>query len=84
MSAIIGNRDAPTHEVYAETTAAVVLKVPHQAVARGDDRVVLHVDDERYTLAQQDWQQFVACILKADEQVRRIFDRAGRPLGKQP
>jgi hypothetical protein len=81
---IAGERKAPTHAVYAETATEVVFTLPRQDVPRGDDRVRVTVNDESVVMAQQDWQQFVACVLKADEQVRHIFDRAGRPLGLQP
>jgi hypothetical protein len=70
-----GDRQAPTLTVVAETTARVMLRIPDQTIRAGDDRVVLDISGRITTMSQQDWQQFVSCVVTADKQVRHVLDR---------
>lgn len=74
-------RRAPTHEVVGSTDASVTFDLPSQRLSPGEDRVSVTIGSVYSVMSHQDWQQFVACVNKANEQVSKVFDAPGRWLG---
>lgn len=75
-----GERQTPTHEVFSRTVVDVVLDLPAQTVPSDHDQVNVCIDGDRVPMTRGDWQQFVACVRVANEQVNAVLDTAGRIL----
>lgn len=75
-------RQSPTHEVLTQTMAHVVLRIPSQHVGLGEDCVRVIISGNSIEMSRQDWQQFVAMVNTASEQVSAVFDVAGRRIGR--